>query len=460
MTFNAAHNYLGLTTEVLRTEKAINDIACHPLPQSFYHNGLKQLRQRFDGVAISSGSDTDSDYFSSRQSNASFVDASSANKTKSKRSSASSTTRYSPVTPMNSHSSRHFVQAGDLLTSSGNYAESPKAMARTLSSSGTTVGAPTPRVGPLELSSETRTQGFGAADEFDLREEVMSCIAKSIGLIQPPLSNGDSVEASPAFPPSDGGLSFSDRSPQSRGGFRSSFGSLSLLDIGDDASSSRTESSSSILTDGYMSNLDNEVEIRFFPAGSILAKAGERSTGNYPSLPRIDNAVADAISGLFYVIDGFLDMILPVENGSPENEKPKPKQPPAAHDRERSWSRSEFSTGSSHGTNTEGPARSKSNKERSQKPLFTVKPGGIAGYLCVWHLSSYEVVVADINIASLCQTASYVDIVAKTDTYVGYLKSTALERLLERRPIVLLTLAKRLISLLSPLGMRFICLIG
>lgn len=54
--------------------------------------------------------------------------------------------------------------------------------------------------------------------------------------------------------------------------------------------------------------------------------------------------------------------------------------------------------------------------------------------------------------ASLCQIASYVDIVAKTDTYVGFLPSTALDRLLEKRPIVLLTLAKRLISLLSPIG--------
>ena len=54
--------------------------------------------------------------------------------------------------------------------------------------------------------------------------------------------------------------------------------------------------------------------------------------------------------------------------------------------------------------------------------------------------------------ASLCNTASYVDIKAKTDTYVGFLPAHALERLLEKRPIVLLTLAKRLISLLSPLG--------
>lgn len=57
--------------------------------------------------------------------------------------------------------------------------------------------------------------------------------------------------------------------------------------------------------------------------------------------------------------------------------------------------------------------------------------------------------------ASLCNTASYVDIRAKTDTYVGFLSSHALERLLEKRPIVLLTLAKRLISMLSPLGTIF-----
>jgi lysophospholipid hydrolase len=47
--------------------------------------------------------------------------------------------------------------------------------------------------------------------------------------------------------------------------------------------------------------------------------------------------------------------------------------------------------------------------------------------------------------------ASFVDITAKTDAYVGFLPARALERLREARPIVLLTLAKRLLSLLSPL---------
>lgn len=58
----------------------------------------------------------------------------------------------------------------------------------------------------------------------------------------------------------------------------------------------------------------------------------------------------------------------------------------------------------------------------------------------------------DLFSASLCSTPSYVDIQAKTDTYVGYLSSSALERVVEKRPIVQLTLAKRLISMLSPLG--------
>ena len=57
--------------------------------------------------------------------------------------------------------------------------------------------------------------------------------------------------------------------------------------------------------------------------------------------------------------------------------------------------------------------------------------------------------------ASLCGIPSFVEITAKLDTYVGFLPYDALERLLEKRPIVLLTLAKRLISLLSPLGEKY-----
>ena len=266
---------------MLRTEKAINDLACHPLPQSFYQGGLKQLRQRFDSASIASDSDASGDYFSASSSSSSSKSKKSSlfqdlKKTKSSTGSTGSRTSVtiSPVATLKAHGSRSFVQAGDLLTTAGSLTETPKNMSRAASSSGT-ISAPTPQPQPLDLPTLKLT-----TDEFDLREEVMSCIAKSIGLLQPPLSGGDSVEASPAFPPSEGGPS----SPRSQQAFRSSFGSLSLLDIGvDDASSSRTESSSSVHTDGYVSNLDNEVEILFFPAGSILAKAGERNTGEFRS---------------------------------------------------------------------------------------------------------------------------------------------------------------------------------
>lgn len=54
--------------------------------------------------------------------------------------------------------------------------------------------------------------------------------------------------------------------------------------------------------------------------------------------------------------------------------------------------------------------------------------------------------------SKISSTASYAAIKAKADIYVGFLPSHDLERLLEKRPIVLITLAKRLISMLSPLG--------
>ena len=63
-----------------------------------------------------------------------------------------------------------------------------------------------------------------------------------------------------------------------------------------------------------------------------------------------------------------------------------------------------------------------------------MRSGGLAGYL-----------------GSLCGTESYVTISAKTDCFLGFLPVEVLQRILERRPMVLLTLAKRLISLLSPL---------
>lgn len=399
VTFNAAHRYLGLTSEVLRAEKAINDIACHPLPASFYEGGgLHQLRQKFQTRGSTTG-DEEEDYFSRPPE--SFT---SLRTTDSGR---KSTRRMNPETPgvfgtatLSASTSRQQVQAGDLhIPTAQQPYENHRPLTRTYSIMNT------PRVsrpgsehhdifGETDYSSDS-----ASGDEFDLRDEVMASIAKSIGLLQPPL-DGDttSLEASPAFTPSMTPASVTPsegRRGSMHNSFRSSFSSLSMLDTGDDASS---VAGSSMISGHGMVGLDNEVEILFYPAGSQLVKAGEMNTG------------------LFYVIEGFLDINLPPpapidEQGDPGTHKHKPSS-----------------------------KRSKSKSKRKQDPreptkhLFTVKAGGIAGYL-----------------ASLCSSASYVDIHAKTDTYVGFLPSHALERLMEKRPIVLLTLAKRLISMLSPL---------
>lgn len=264
VTFNAAHKYLGLTTEVLRTEKAINEIACHPLPNSFYEGGgLHSLRQRFDDVAVQE-SDSESDYFSHEPSPSGF----SSSKVISSTSSISSREKLSesPVDLIPTRTfplrARQHVQAGDLLTSTG---QTNDGHSRSYTRPFTFLN--TPRIATFKnISFPARLSG----DDFDLRDEVMSCIAKSIGLLQPPMSGGESVEASPAFPPFD-----TSKSPS--GSFTSPFGSLSLLDTGDDNVSNVTGTSSNATS--YMSGLDNEVEILFFSAGSTLVKTGERNTG-------------------------------------------------------------------------------------------------------------------------------------------------------------------------------------
>jgi lysophospholipid hydrolase len=273
VTFNAAHKYLGLTSEVLRTEKAINDIACHPLPPIFYEGGgMQQLRQRFDGAGRQdfspSRSQSDGDYYSA--SPTSISPKQSANsRLPSKEASTISPVKLSGgvrFPPQRSSSTRHLVQAGDLHSSTP-FGEAQKPLGRSLS----ILNTPHPRRRELHEGPEfLHLDGV----DFDLRQEVMNCIAVSIGLSQPPLSDNNSVEASPSFSAVDGG-----RTSRPGGGFLDSpFGSLSLLDLGDDASSA-TGGSSSVTMSGYMSGLDNEVEILFFSSGSYLAKAGERDIG-------------------------------------------------------------------------------------------------------------------------------------------------------------------------------------
>jgi lysophospholipid hydrolase len=222
------------------------------LPNSFYEGGgLQYLRQRFEGAEHL---ESDDDYFGSEH---------EPSPAKIRKTQQSKPSIESPIIPMTPRMARTSVQAGDLHSSTGDVHRLQTRSYSILN---------TPHISRHNVDeSDRRSPSF---DDFDLREEVMSCIAKSIGLLRPPLSGNDSVEGSPAILPSD-----SRRSPTS-GVFTSSFSSLSLLDLNDDASS-LTGTSVTSNPRGYMSGLDNEVEMLFFPAGSILARAGENNPGKY-----------------------------------------------------------------------------------------------------------------------------------------------------------------------------------
>ncbi len=119
-------------------------------------------------------------------------------------------------------------------------------------------------------------------EDFDLRDEVMSCIAKSIGLMQPPLS-GSGAAADGEAPQNPPQQPWERPSGRTAAMFNASFSSL--LAATDDGTSSITGGSSNAASGkDYMSGLDNEVEILCFTAGSLLVKAGEKNAGMGPRM--------------------------------------------------------------------------------------------------------------------------------------------------------------------------------
>lgn len=502
VTLLTAHKYLGLTREVIRTEQAINDLACYPLPNSFWENGgIQRLRARFvpetkmgpnEGDLGGGGSEEMEDYFGKPGAG---LNGRKGSMGKGNGIGGRRKDRGMPLeTPYagprmgevfwsdeldssehegirlklkggggGSSTSGITRKAGDLLTMSS------------VKGSMASVGSPvvqTPRLERMRSARSTSGGGGGGEEEFDLRGAVMECISKAIGLVQPHVTPSTSVQASPSVGPHEYPSSPSPgiSGLRSRAAFNSSFSSLSLLGLQglhDDESSVSSLSQSGMFAGGLGSashnfasmDLENEVEILYFPKDSMLVKEGEKN------------------AGLYFVIEGFLDVSMPDEgpvggagkggmggrkNGPADSNQPspptssrtgqkKPTFPPPPSSSSSSKPSLNQSASFRNAKNksvpfsaTKGPKAPGSQQQQQKKqqqqqkksiPLFTVRPGGIAGYL-----------------SSLTGFPSYVDITAKTECYVGFLPAKALERIMDRKPIVLLTLAKRLISLLSPLG--------
>ncbi|KAK7714450.1 phosphatidylcholine and lysophosphatidylcholine phospholipase [Botryosphaeria dothidea] len=246
------------------------------------------------------------------------------------------------------------------------------------------------------------------------RESILDCMLKAIGLTNTRnvVPKPDSVEQSPRL------VSFDSR--RQKAVFSNAFGFIDPFEGSIDAD---TESVTSVPLSAISATnsrsiheeLVNDVEIVFFPKGSVLVEQGERNPG------------------LYYVIDGFLDVGMPVD----EKERDSDSLGHFHMDHSSGLEPGELFGGALHKTPTNSSvggsgSRHESKKKRHhRKSLFLTKPGGLAGYLGT--VSSYR---------------SFIDVVAKTDVYVGFLPRASIERIAERYPVVLLTMAKRLTTLL------------
>jgi lysophospholipid hydrolase len=245
------------------------------------------------------------------------------------------------------------------------------------------------------------------------REGIMDCMLKAIGVdsVKDNMRQPQSAAQSPRL------VSFDNKRQTAI--FNSAFGFMDNFEGSGDGDTDSMASASAYSVNGptnILEDLKHEIEIVCFPKGSVLVESGERNPG------------------LYYVIDGFLDVSVPVQEDdtessvlgtSAEQGAIKASQLLNPNDRRDSGGRSQ-SFGSA-----QNPKR---KKQTSSKSLFLIKPGGIAGYMGT--VSSYR---------------SFIDITAKTDVYVGFLPRSVVEKVVERYPIVLLTMAKRLANLLPRL---------
>jgi len=241
------------------------------------------------------------------------------------------------------------------------------------------------------------------------RESILECMFKSIGLY----GNGsgqrdaESAQASPML------VSY-DQRRQKAVFSNNAFGFMEPLDGSIDGDT-ESMTSGSHLASPHMNahalaqDMRNEVEIVFFPKGSVLVEQGERNPG------------------LYYVVDGFLDICVQAEESSDILQA-------AGKTSLNAMGTTETPGGSNRTTANTSFLDGRKKGKAGRRSVALIKPGGLAGY--VGTISSYR---------------SFIEVVAKTDVYVGFLPLASIERIVDRYPIVLLTMAKRLANLLPRL---------
>lgn len=440
VTLATGHSYLGLTSEVLRTEKHMNKYTTYELPNFLRGDALERLKEKFIRERERIGAEEGSKGIALHNAGAGRARRSSNSLRKEATMHALSGKSAASVNadtfrrPSNNDSSVS-PSPGDLLTNIQMSRNGGRRSSRPSMSQPDTEG---PEVWEHDTQSPLGQRSFNpfvapshprmalhrqeSIDEDSMfRKSILECIFKAIGLTNTKnaLRMADSVEASPRL------VSY-DQRRQKAVFSNNAFGLIDPYEGSADGDTESMTSAGGVSTGGFPSTqglaqeLKDEVEIVFFPKGSVLVEQGERNPG------------------LYYVIDGFLDVSVPIDESSEATvlgQTHRPSGPKKGDDTLDPLSRTR--TGSSRASTTGKASNSTEHKRRKplgRKSLALIKPGGIAGYIGT--ISSYR---------------SFIDVVAKTDVYVGFLPRSSLERIVEKYPVVLLTMAKRLTSLLPRL---------
>lgn len=420
VTLSHAFNYLGLTNEVLQTEKSMIKYTVCQLPNMLRGDALTRLKEKFNREREKIGGDQETK----------GIALHNAGATRRRRSSSTTLRKEavllamakqrptslaaSPVSPPRERATPHQSHPGDLLAHThmsrtlGRVATAGAMMDSSLDPSRRDVSTPleTRSFNPFDSQRHARISmdPRESVDEDNLfRASILECMFKSLGLDGGGTASREpeSIEGSPRL------VSMDQR--RSRAFYtNNAFGFMAPFDSSADGDTeSQTSGGMTINTppgaQALSHEMRDEVEIVFFPKGSVLVEQGERNPG------------------LYYVVDGFLDTGTTSNEGSQNIFQTSGSEPFTSGDQ------SKETDGASHHSEPQ-------QRTDGRRSVALVKPGGLAGY--IGSVSSYR---------------SFIDVVAKTDVYVGFLPRASLERIVDRYPIVLLTMAKRLTSILPRL---------
>lgn len=428
VTLATANSYLGLTDQVLRTERLMDKYTTYDLPDFLRGEALERLKDKFRKDLERVGPEEGMKGIALHNPRIAHRRRASSSLRRDAAMHTRQNVRNGSLNPDLVGGERGGISAGDLLTNI-HAARSPAGRGQRGSFS-QPYSAPRAMNGDTHDPSRTKRDQFNAEynpratmhrqesmdEDVIFRESIMECMAKAIGLT----NSKDSLRQTRSVAQSPRLVSYD--SKRQSAVFNNAFGFMDPFDGSqDDSESVASQSAFSIGGSvNIMEDLKNEVEIVFFPKGSVLVEEGERNPG------------------LYYVIDGFLDVSASVDEHEASHSnlfgtmaRPGGVEAPdllGVKDRRRT-------SGAARSTSVSGSEHHRRQKSaHSRKSLFLIKPGGVAGYL--GSISSYR---------------SFIDVTAKTDVYVGFLPRHAIEKIVERHPVVLLTMAKRMTSLLPRL---------